>query len=83
MFKIPIVIYSSQTTRLFVLLEQFYKNNEAQSCPKIKNKLRTIEARLVISRFNAGLSAVGNTERAEKKWKPKCIYGNNKPMLLK
>ena len=26
--------------------EQFYKNNEAQICPKIKNKLRTIEARL-------------------------------------
>ena len=25
---------------------QLYKNNEAQICPKIKNKLRAIEARL-------------------------------------
>ena len=33
---------------LFFLQEQFYKNNEAQICPKIKNKLRTIEARLQI-----------------------------------
>ena len=33
------------TTRSSFLLEQFYKN-EAQICPKIKNKLRTIEARL-------------------------------------
>ena len=30
---------------LFLLQEQFYKNNEAQFCPKIKNELRTIEAR--------------------------------------
>ena len=36
-----------RTTRFF-LLEQFHKNNEAQICPKIKNKLRTIEARLLI-----------------------------------
>ena len=26
----------------------FNKNNEAQICPKVKNKLRTIEARLQI-----------------------------------
>ena len=32
-------------TARFFLKEQFYKN-EAQICPKIKNKLRTIEARL-------------------------------------
>ena len=39
--------------RLFVLYEQFYKNNEAQICPKIKNKLRTIEARLQMQiKFN-------------------------------
>ena len=31
----------SNFTRFF-----FYKNNEAQICPKVKNKLRTIEARL-------------------------------------
>ena len=30
------------------LQEQFYKNNEDKICPKIKNKLRTIEARLQI-----------------------------------
>ena len=28
---------------LFVLEEQFYKHNEAQICPKVKNELRTIE----------------------------------------
>ena len=28
------------------LEEQFYNNNEAQICPKIKHKLRTIEGRL-------------------------------------
>ena len=33
------------TTRFF-LKEQFYKNNEAEICSDIKNKIRTIEARL-------------------------------------
>ena len=33
------------TSTCFFLQEQFYKNNEAQICPKIKNKLRTIEIR--------------------------------------
>ena len=28
------------------LQEHFYNNNEAQICPKVKNKRRTIEARL-------------------------------------
>ena len=33
---------------VFILQEQLYKNSEAQICPKIKNKLRTTEARLQI-----------------------------------
>ena len=36
---------SSNNYTLF-LQEQFYKNNEAQICSKIKKKLRTFEARL-------------------------------------
>ena len=32
----------------FFLQKQFYKNNEAQIWPKIKKKLRTMEARLQI-----------------------------------
>ena len=46
------------------LKEQFYKNSEAQICPKIKNKLRTIEVRrcFYMWRFVAGLSTVKNTE---------------------
>ena len=39
-------------TRFFFISEQFYKNNEAQICPKIKNKLRTIEARIHVSDAN-------------------------------
>ena len=35
------------STRFFSS-EQFYNNNEAQICTKIKNKLRTIEAPLPI-----------------------------------
>ena len=30
----------------FFFLEQFYKNNKARICPKIKDKLRTTEAQL-------------------------------------
>ena len=32
--------------RLFEYTLSYYKNNEAQICPKIKNKLKRIEARL-------------------------------------
>ena len=58
----------------------FYKN-EAQISPEIKNKLRTIEARLQVYiekhitsrhylwRFTAGLFAVRNTEWEDKKIK--------------
>ena len=43
---IPCTEQNANRVHAFFLLEQFYKNKEAQICPKIKSKLRTIEARL-------------------------------------
>ena len=41
--------FLNTSTRFFLIRTiLYYKNNEAQICPKIKNKLRTIEARLQI-----------------------------------
>ena len=41
-----LILYKWNRDRGAFLQEHFYKNNEAQICSKIKNKLRTIEARL-------------------------------------
>ena len=47
----------------FFLEEQFCKNNEAQICPKIKNKLRTIEARLQFQMYLKIFIEKHNTSR--------------------
>ena len=39
-FELP-----NQLHAFFYIKEEFYKNNEAQICPKSKNKLRTFEVR--------------------------------------
>ena len=49
-------------TRSF-LIEQFYKNNEAQIFQKTKNKLRTIEAELQVQMQLQVLSEKHNTSR--------------------
>ena len=45
------------------LWEQFYKNNEAQIWPKIKNKLRTIEARFQTQKLLKVFIEKHNTSR--------------------